>query len=623
MIVDMRKVYVVARKDDRQALLDALENVGMLHIAPVEPSRAVAEEKIVAAMDRLRRAIQVLANVAPSGDTPDLPVSNAADEILHIQRHDAELQNQLTSLHRRHEQQAVWGDLRIEQIEKLRQADVNIEFYMVPAADVDEVSAECVHTLGELPGKDVLVAVIGRDGEVRLPPHARKMPLPQQDRPTMRAEAERVEKELRKGQRRLGELAGLQNRMEAELRRLHHRAEYSIAARSALEGEELVAMQGWVPADDAPALAEKLRDAGVDVAVQAVEPEEDELPPTLIRYPKWARPIKGLFDILGTFPGYREYDLSPFFMVALPLFAAMLIGDAGYGLVFVLISLLGYGPLVRKAGKAQTQLILTVGICTLVWGVLTANYFGITPNEIMAAGGFASVAQMESASGFYATVGRWMATLGVLFRQDSEAARFLIIKISFIIGCIHLVSAHFRQAVGFWPHQKAYSEIGWCLVLTGMLGVVWKLFNFAMPQWVLPAAIGSVAAGYLLAVLFGYPVKNLLKRIGLGFAASLLPLINAFGDTMSYIRLMAVGLATYYIASAFNGLGAMVAEPTPILWSVGAPVILFGHALNIGLAIIAIFAHGVRLNMLEFSNNAGVQWAGYAYQPFGKHQAKE
>jgi V/A-type H+-transporting ATPase subunit I len=90
---------------------------------------------------------------------------------------------------------------------------------------------------------------------------------------------------------------------------------------------------------------------------------------------------------------------------------------------------------------------------------------------------------------------------------------------------------------------------------------------------------------------------------------------------MSYIRLMAVGLASYYIAAAFNTLAGSLAGAAT--WAAGAPVVLFGHALNIGLAVIAIFAHGVRLNMLEFSNNAGVQWAGYAYQPFAANAPEE
>ena len=104
----------------------------------------------------------------------------------------------------------------------------------------------------------------------------------------------------------------------------------------------------------------------------------------------------------------------------------------------------------------------------------------------------------------------------------------------------------------------------------------------------------------------------------MGFASSLLPLISTFGDTMSYIRLMAVGMASFYIAFAFNDLGATIAGSATWQWALAAPIIVVGHLLNIALCLIAIFAHGVRLNMLEFSGNAGVQWAGYAYAPFAK-----
>ncbi len=92
-------------------------------------------------------------------------------------------------------------------------------------------------------------------------------------------------------------------------------------------------------------------------------------PPTRIDYANWAKPIKGLFDILNTFPGYREIDLSSFFMVAMPIFAAMLIGDTGYGLIFALPTFIWYDKMVKAAGKEATNLLRIVGIATIVWGV--------------------------------------------------------------------------------------------------------------------------------------------------------------------------------------------------------------------------------------------------------------
>jgi V/A-type H+-transporting ATPase subunit I len=50
---------------------------------------------------------------------------------------------------------------------------------------------------------------------------------------------------------------------------------------------------------------------------------------------------------------------------------------------------------------------------------------------------------------------------------------------------------------------------------------------------------------------------------------------------------------------------------------------LAAHGLNVSLSIISLFAHGVRLNMLEFSNNLGMQWSGYAYEPFAKRHREE
>ncbi|MBW2619613.1 MAG: hypothetical protein JRC92_12130 [Deltaproteobacteria bacterium] len=200
--------------------------------------------------------------------------------------------------------------------------------------------------------------------------------------------------------------------------------------------------------------------------------------------------------------------------------------------------------------------------------------------------------------------------------MDSEKARQLLIKISLLFGCIHLTFAHIRQLFALFPDIRSLAQLGWCIFLWAMLGVIWQLFFGAkgpppVPFWLIYA--GGIT-GFVLFTLFTAPSRNPAKMIGIGLASSLLPMLGAFSDTMSYIRLMAVGMASYYIAVAFNSLGASVADSAT--WFAAAPIVIFGHALNIALCVIAIFAHGVRLNMLEFSNNAAVQWLGYAYAPF-------
>ncbi len=211
-----------------------------------------------------------------------------------------------------------------------------------------------------------------------------------------------------------------------------------------------------------------------------------------------------------------------------------------------------------------------------------------------------------------------MATIGFLWRSDSNASQALITQLSFVFGTIHLVLAHLRAAVALGKDLRTLAEIGWALFLVGMLGIVWFLFypeSLWMPMPVMGSLLGS---GALLVICFSFPSRNPAKVIGLGLASNIMPMMNTFSDTMSYIRLMAVGLASYYIALAFNNLAMDVASVGIIMWIPAALILIFAHSLNIILGLIAVFAHGVRLNMLEFSSNAGVQWAGYPYAPFAR-----
>jgi V/A-type H+-transporting ATPase subunit I len=174
------------------------------------------------------------------------------------------------------------------------------------------------------------------------------------------------------------------------------------------------------------------------------------------------------------------------------------------------------------------------------------------------------------------------------------------------------------------PSLRAIARIGWAIFLWGIFGIIWYLFFGSQqtpkspPHWTAPWLL---FVGTALAILFANPSRNPLKAIGVGLASFPLTALGTFSDSISYIRLMGVGLASTIIAQTFNSLAAQVAGAAG--WFVAAPVALLGHALNIAMCMIAVLAHGVRLNMLEFSNNAGVQWAGHAYTPFAKAEKKE
>jgi V/A-type H+-transporting ATPase subunit I len=98
-----------------------------------------------------------------------------------------------------------------------------------------------------------------------------------------------------------------------------------------------------------------------------------------------------------------------------------------------------------------------------------------------------------------------------------------------------------------------------------------------------------------------------------------LNIIACFSDVISYVRLMAVGTAGVVMERAFNELAIDVVDNV-----VFTPLILIvAHTLVLALGAVAIFAHGVRLNLLEYSGHMEIMWSGHKYEPFRNYTGKE
>ncbi len=289
--------------------------------------------------------------------------------------------------------------------------------------------------------------------------------------------------------------------------------------------------------------------------------------------------------MLGITPGYREADTSMVFMLFFSVFFAMLIGDAGYGLIFLLATLFARRKL-PKAPAYPFTLMGVLSVSTIIWGVITANYFGITPGN-----GPAWTGQIT-----------WLGDEGNLM------------KLCFIIGAVHLTIAHIWNAIVLFPARKAYAQIGW-------IGIVWSTFFAACnmvlgqdyPSWILFLFLGGLA----LVLLFMTDPKE-LKEQWIDHAMLPLSIVSCLVDVISYIRLFAVGMASLQVASSFNEMAMELGLPLALKIPVVALILLLGHGLNIILGALAILVHAVRLNTLEFSQHKGLEWTGFAYNPFKK-----
>jgi V/A-type H+-transporting ATPase subunit I len=301
---------------------------------------------------------------------------------------------------------------------------------------------------------------------------------------------------------------------------------------------------------------------------------------------------------IGIVPGYKEVDVSIYFLVAFALFFAMLVGDAGYGALFLLM-----GILFRKRLPGQLRLLIYVlSGATVVWGVLSGTYFG---SEAIAGIPFLNALIVEEVASF-----------------GSDNVAFMM-HLSFLIGAIHLTVAHGVRFVQFINSLKCLSELGWIALIWGLFFLTELLvLGKPAPGWYSWLFIGGV----LLVSLFSRTKKTLLSSMLASLSGLPLSLINGFSDIVSYVRLFAVGLATAAVAASFNNI--IIPEGgfagMGFLQLLGAALaLLLGHGLNIALALMAVLVHGIRLNMLEFSSHLGVQFSGRAYQPFRLNARKK
>jgi V/A-type H+-transporting ATPase subunit I len=316
------------------------------------------------------------------------------------------------------------------------------------------------------------------------------------------------------------------------------------------------------------------------------------------------RPIQTIFDALGILPGYEEIDISAAFLTFLSIFFAMIVGDAGYGVIFLALTL--WARKKMPAAPARIfQFLKLMSVCTIAWGVVTGTYFSIP-------------------------VIPWpLQRLKIPWLGNERNVMLL----SFILGSVHLTVAHLWNLIRGINSLKALAQLGWIgmtwtmffIACTMVLGLDFTAYvpcvpvpvlNVMFPKFMAPVFFASLAA----IVLFMTPLRD-VKTEWYNHALLPLTLVSNFIDVVSYIRLYAVGVAGVAIASSFNQM-ATAGVNSVVSGLIAALILFLGHALNLTLSALGVLVHGVRLNVLEFTNHIGMQWTGFPYQPFARKSVR-
>jgi len=579
-----------------------LQQFGCVHLADLSDSgetttpRSGRHDDLKAAIEYLDRGPEK--RPAAQRSPSDEEIKQFAAEALQIETESRTLAEEQEIVAEKVEQTRPWGDFHLPAVDEL--GTQQLYFYRLTHPQSRLVPSAVSH--------DAVVKVINRDRRYEY-----WLVIAEQPTVGMPCEPEQLDsRSLAKLELRLVEID--QQREQLQLRRIAlTRWLGTMRARSIAIADETVrriatqrslvdgpvfAVQGWVPKRQLPEL-EKFAIENT-LAFHSRPPSSDDAPPTLLTNP---RPIAGAEGAVTFFmtPGYRAWDPTWVMFLSFSAFFAMILADAGYGLVLSVILSIFYRKLGGSdAGRRFRQLATFMIIVTIGYGVLIGSYFGFPPPN----GGLLDRFVIKSN--------------GESIAQNREA----MMLIAATIGVLHLVLANVIVAWRWLGSGHALSSVGWAIGLiggwllaaakipkpdvmttiaswTGGEASAWTQSTTTWGWWLLGTGFAMVFLFTTTRPVFSTSPRDWLMRVVEG-VMGLTGVSKAFGDTLSYLRLFALGLASAQLAITFNDLAASATSVPGVGVLLGLLIFLLGHTLNLLLAVVGGVVHGLRLNCIEF-----------------------
>ncbi|MHB9291774.1 V-type ATP synthase subunit I [Hollandina sp. SP2] len=601
MIVPMKKVSLVVMDKTREVSLEKLRELGVVHLE----KRAVVSDTLSALLDRkadaeralgLLRPYQGAAQVAPKQEAGE---ADLVKQILALGDERKALQEQLLVTTKERSRIESWGNFNPGSFKDLAAQGVLLIPYKLPRKVYASLGKEDLFIRIAEDKAVVYGLSVGKEIAGEMP-----FVLPEHSFEELGGIIKGIQGKLREIETRFSGFARRQGGVEAEIEALSQHIAFE-TARAGMDRVESVPVDltvswltGYVPDDMVGTLKRAAAENGWALALR--DPDEMDNPPTLVKSNAFTRLIQPLFKLLGTTPGYREYDISLSYLLFFSFFFAMIFGDAGYGSILFLGALIFGIKSVKQTGKVPDGVLLLglLSLTTILWGTLTGSWFAMQH------------------------IPEFLAAFKVPFLASEQNIK----HICFVVGAGQIVLAHLKNIKKALPSLTALAQLGWLCMVVGLyflvLNLVLSKTEFPIPPFALYLIGGGLGTFFIFVEQKG---GNFFKNIGKGFANFLPTFLNAvssFSDIISYIRLFAVGLAGAAIASSFNGMaGGLPAGPVRII--AGGLILLFGHGLNLAMNALSVVVHGVRLNLLEYAGHLGMEWSGYTYSPFAlKHKAR-
>lgn len=596
-IAPMMKVTLAGLRHDKEAVLSKLQESGCLHLIPLNEQPRQKEttptREAEAALKAWRFLTVVKDRRRPVRNDEGFDVTEFVETVLALKQRLRLCEDRRDFLLQRMETARPWGDVFFPP--KAEIAGKLLWFYRLPLKH-----RACLEAL-EYPW-----TVVNTDNQ-----YAYVILLSETEPPKTVLPVERSHL----GNKSLSDLEIMLEETEVELEALHAervaktrylsllqhnlseaatQAEFRYAAAQTRDEDRFFMLQAWAPEDCLPEL-ERLSDAH-GLALTQERPAWHETPPTQLQQPERARAGTDLATGYQV-PSYWSWDPTRLLIFSFTVFFAMILADAGYGLLLLATLILfwrKFSPTPR--GRAWRGLGFLLAGATVVYGIIVGSYFGLPPTD-----------------------GSLLASLKFLDVTDFDT----MMRLSVLIGAGHLMLAICMSA---WVRRRrptALGKLGWVGIILG--GLALWLFGREGASAALGGLCVVVGSGLILFFSSDRPTEkpqDWAWRL-LDGLKGLTGVMGAFGDVLSYLRLFALGLASSSLAITFNDLARSVADAAPGLGLLAALLILIiGHLLNLALGLMSGVVHGLRLNYIEFYK-WGLPEEGVLYRPFSRKEISE
>lgn len=631
MIVQMKRLSLVAHKSDEQALLKALQPLGAVEVIPeTEETRDQSRlEAAQADVDRLSEALSIIKPYGKKGGlltaAPEVSlqeIKGKMPEALQLSSELEILQRDLQYCRAQADKNAgiiesllPWKDfpsvmkdvkgskyvryftglLDAEDVPKLAELNDIIEIQVVSESKTDAVVIACA----EADAKTVQNYLKSLSWTDFVFPKLSGTPQEAIDR--LREENEALGVEVQRLIGKIEEKSEFRDSIGGAYDAAVIERDRAVAATEIGQTECTFHLEGWVPEnriEDVRAAVESVTDA---YYFDVRDPGEGEIPPSVVRNSDFVEPFEAVTNLYSR-PDPSGIDGTPYMTPFYILLFGMMLSDTGYGLLLLIGGYL-FLKLKKPGGMMGSfaKVITWGGLSTVIWGFLTGTFFGLDFDVIF---GTTDV-------------------FPILVDPMSDPIMMLIL--CFGLGVLHIlfgVSLKIKMSFDAGDWQTAvFDNLSWILIIIGLIMFAGASAVQGLPPVVSKIGLVLAVIGAVMILLFkGREKKNVVSRTVSGLG-ELYQVTSYLSDILSYARLFALGIATGVIASVFNQLcGMLMGSPNIILKILGtliACVLLVGlHLFNLAINTLGAFVHCARLQYVEFYGKF-YEAGGRTFQPLG------